>query len=416
MRKWFARCSPCTLILLLMVSTAWAQGTAQLSGTIRDDSGGVLPGVTVTVTQTNTGLVRTTATDETGGYLLTNLPVGPYRLEVALQGFKTYVQTGIVLQVGGTPTINAVLGVGTLEQSITVEAAAPIVDVKSAGISSVVNSQQIVELPLQGRQVTDLIVLAGAAVQTDVPSRGMPGGVRISVAGGLPFGVGYSLDGASHNNPQTNAGLPLPFPDALQEFQVATSGLSAENGVKSGATVNAVTKSGANRFSGDAFEFLRDRHFNAPDHFAPLASDGKQNDDGLRRSQFGGTIGGPIVHDKLFFFGGYQGTVRRQVPAGNIAYVPTAQMLAGDFTTITSPQCTGSRQINLGAPFVGNRIDPARFSPAAVNLVKKLPQTSDPCGQITYSIAHDQDEQMPVVRIDYQMTHNKTLFGRYLGK
>ena len=154
------------MILLLTAGAAWAQGTAQLSGTVRDESGAVLPGVTVTVTQTDTGLVRTTVTDDTGGYLLTNLPTGPYRLEVALQGFKTYVQTGIVLQVGGTPTVNAVLGVGSLEESVTVEAAAPLVDVRSAGISTVVDNKAILELPLQGRQVTDLIVLAGAAVQT----------------------------------------------------------------------------------------------------------------------------------------------------------------------------------------------------------------------------------------------------------
>src|ERR1051325_667164 len=414
MKRWLSCFLYCTLILLLTVSAAWAQATAQMSGTVRDESGGVLPGVTVTVTQTNTGLVRTVVTDETGGYLLTNLPVGPYRLEVALQGFKTYVQTGSVLQVGGTPTINAVLGVGTLEQSVTVEAAAPIVDVRSAGISSVVTSEQIVDLPLQGRQGPDPIVLAGAAVQTDVPARGMPGGVRISVAGGLPFGVGYTLDGESHNNPQTNAGLPLPFPDALQEFQVATSGLSAQNGVKSGAAVNAVTKSGANTLHGDAFEFLRDRHFNAPQHFAKIGPDGKQADDGLRRNQFGGTVGGPILRDKLFFFGGYQGTFRRQTPASNISYVPTAQMLAGDFTTITSPQCAG-RQITLRAPFVNNRINPAQFSPAALNLVKKLPTTTDPCGQITYASATNQDEHMPVVRIDYQMTQSQTIFGRYLG-
>src|SRR5215813_1205308 len=334
MKMWVTCCSRGILILLLTASAVWAQGTAQLSGTVRDESGAVLPGVTITVTQTNTGLVRTTVTDESGAYLLTNLPTGPYRLEAALQGFRSYAQTGIVLQVGGTPTVKAVLAVGALEEAVTVEAAAPIVDIKSSGISSVVNSEQIVNLPLQGRQVTDLIVLAGAAVQTDVPARGMPGGVRISVAGGLPFGVGYTLDGASHNNPQTNAGIPLPFPDALQEFQVATSGLSAQNGVKSGAAVNAVTKSGANTFHGDAFEFLRDRHFNSPQHFAAIGPDGNQVDDGLKRNQFGATVGGPIVKDKLFFFGGYQGTVRRQVPASNTSYVPTPQMLAGDFTTI----------------------------------------------------------------------------------
>ena len=273
MQRCLTCCSRGALILLMLLLTAgaaWAQGTAQLTGTVRDDSGGVLPGVTVTATQTSTGLVRTAVTDETGGYVLTNLPIGPYRLEVALQGFKTYVQTGIVLQVGGTPTIDAVLGVGALEESVTVEAAAPLVEVRSSGISAVVDNEAILQMPLQGRQVTDLIMLAGAAVQTGATERGVPGGVYISVAGGLPGGVAYTLDGAEHNNPQSNAGLPMPFPDALQEFQVATSGLSAENGVKSGASVNAVTKSGTNAFHGGGFEFLRDRRFNAPEHFAAI--------------------------------------------------------------------------------------------------------------------------------------------------
>src|SRR5438477_10144398 len=119
MKTWISVCSRGVLILLLTAGAAWAQGTAQLSGTVRDESGGVLPGVSVTVTQTNTGLVRTTVTDGTGGYLLTNLPTGPYRLEVALQAFKTYVQTGIVLQLGGTPTVNAVPNVRPLEAAVT---------------------------------------------------------------------------------------------------------------------------------------------------------------------------------------------------------------------------------------------------------------------------------------------------------
>src|SRR5206468_4241107 len=233
--------------------------------------GAVLPGVTVTATQTNTGFSRTDVTDAAGSYVMPNHPIGPYRLEVALQGFRTYVRTGIVLQVGATPTINAVLGVGTLEETVSVEAAAPIVDVRSAGISEVVENERIVELPLQGRQVTDLIVLAGAAVQTGTATtRSMQGGVNISVAGGLSFGVAYLLDGAMHNNPQDNANLPMPFPDALQEFSVATGGLSAQNGMHSGASVNAVTKSGTNNLHGNAFEFLRDRHFNAKQAFAEI--------------------------------------------------------------------------------------------------------------------------------------------------
>jgi hypothetical protein len=380
-------------IVLLAAHIAWAQATAELNGRITDESGAVLPGVSVTMTQTDTGFTRTAVTDGTGSYAMPNLPTGPYKLEVALQGFRTYVQTGIVLQVGATPTINAVLAVGNLEETVAVEAAAPLVDVRSAGISEVVENERILELPLQGRQVTDLIVLAGAAVQTGTAdSRSMQGGVSISVAGGLSFGVAYQLDGAMHNNPQNNANLPMPFPDALQEFSVATSGLSAQSGMHTGASVNGVTKSGTNTLHGNAFEFLRDKRFNAKDAFAAIGADGKRKDDGLRRNQFGGTLGGPIARDHVFFFAGYQGTPIRQTPADRIANIPTAAMLAGDFTDITSPACNGGRQITLRAPFVNNRISPALFSPAALNITHRLPTTTDPCGQINYTQVSDQDE------------------------
>src|SRR5688572_32135983 len=148
----------CRILAFVAMATLFAGAsasaqlsTADLTGRVTDSSGAVLPGVTVTVTQTDTGLVRTAVSDETGTYLLTNLPTGPYRLEVSLSGFRTYVQTGIVLQVGATPTINATLAVGNLEETVAVEAAAPLVDVRSAGISEVVENERIVELPLQGR-------------------------------------------------------------------------------------------------------------------------------------------------------------------------------------------------------------------------------------------------------------------------
>src|SRR5438067_635498 len=219
------------LILLVTAAAASAQlSTAELSGRVTDTSGAVLPGVTVTMTQTDTQATRTAITDADGTYVISNLPTGPYKLEVSLQGFRSYVQTGITLQVGATPTINAVLEVGALEESITVDAAAPLVDVKSAGISNVIENARILELPLNGRNTVDLVLQVGAAVQTGaVSARGFPGEVNISVEGGLSTGVGYTLDGAAHNNPQQNTNLPLPFPDALQEFRVATSGLSAQN-------------------------------------------------------------------------------------------------------------------------------------------------------------------------------------------
>ena len=412
-----ARIRICTaaLVLLLAGSAAWAQATAELAGRVTDESGAVLPGVTVTATQTDTGFTRTVVSDDGGTWVMPNLPTGPYRLEVSLQGFRTYAQTGIVLQVGAQPTINATLGVGNLEETVSVEAAAPLVDVRSSGISAVVEQERIVELPLQGRQVTDLIVLAGAAVETGRPNnRSFQGGVNISVAGGLAFGVAYTLDGAVHNDPQNSGGLPLPFPDALQEFRVATSGLSAQSGMHSAASVNAVTKSGTNRFTGNAFEFIRDKRFNATNPFAGIGADGKRFDDGLKRNQFGGTVGGPIVRDRWFFFAGYQGTRTRQTPADNIAFVPTAAMLAGDFTTFASPACQG-RQVTLGAGFVGNRIDPARFSPAGLKLASHLPKTTDPCGQVTFSIPDDRDEGQYVGRSDFQLSADHSIFGRYMA-
>jgi hypothetical protein len=404
-------------VLVFTAAPASAQlATAELNGRVTDVSGAVLPGVTVTATQTATGFARAVVTDAGGGYAIANLPPGPYRLEVALQGFRSYVQTGLVLTVGATPTVNAVLELGSVEESVTVEAAAPIVDVRSAGISNVIENERIVELPLQGRQVTDLLVLSGAAVQTAaVSSRGFPGGVNISVAGGLPTGVGYTLDGANHNNKQQNANLPLPFPDALQEFRVATSGLTAQYGVSSGASVNAVTKSGTNRLSGNVFEFLRHHSLNATSPFAAIGRDGERVDDGLKRNQFGGTLGGPILTDRLFFFGAYQGTALRQRPASNIAFVPTREMLAGDFTTFASPQCNGGRQVTLRAPYVNNRISPAQFSPAALNLASRLPATSDPCGLITFDVQRNRDEHQSLVRLDYQMGAAHALFGRYFA-
>src|SRR4029450_11232679 len=189
------------LATLLTPARSWAQlSTAEINGRVTDTSGAALPGATVTMMQTGTGLTRSVVTDASGLYLISNLPTGPYRLEVALQGFRTYVQTGLVLQVGAAPTVNATLALGTLEESVTVEAAAPLVDVRSAGISSVVEQERIVELPLPGREVTDLIILAGGAFQAGRPgNKGFQGGVQITVAGSMLAGIAYTLDGAMHN-------------------------------------------------------------------------------------------------------------------------------------------------------------------------------------------------------------------------
>jgi hypothetical protein len=201
--------------------------------------------------------------------------------------------------------------------------------------------------------------------------------------------------------------MSVPFPDALQEFKVETSATSAQTGTKAAGSVSLVTKSGTNALRGNLFEFVRNGAFNARNFFAAKK-------DNLRRNQFGGTVGGPIVSSKLFFFGAYQGTKSRQLLEPEVTFVPTAAMLAGDFTAFASAACNRGRGVDLRAPFVGNRIDPARLSKAAVALAGKLPVTTDPCGQTTTSDPDHTDQHMGVLRIDYQRGANHLLFGRYL--
>src|SRR6266550_3118474 len=216
--------------LLLASVNAFAQAgaTAQISGVVKDASGGVLPGVTVTATQTDTGLKRDATTETDGSYSLLHLPPGPYRVEAMLQGFRSFQQTGIVLQVGASPTINVTMTIGQVAETITVQANASLVETKNLGIGQVMTNKQVVELPLNGRNTADLLALLPAAVPTpglNATSRsfgGSSGGISYSLAGGLNYGVSYTLDGATHNNPYDNLNFPLPFPDATGEFKAET--------------------------------------------------------------------------------------------------------------------------------------------------------------------------------------------------
>src|ERR1700676_5454501 len=294
----------------LSCALVWAQNitTANISGTVQDSTGLAVPGAEVKATQTETGLVRTVTSGADGGYILTNLPVGPYQLEVSKDGFSKYVQSGIVLQVGSNPTADIALKIGAVTEQVQVEANAALVETRNAGVGSVIDNQRVLELPLNGRQATELVFLTGMA--TAVNGAGLNSGVRnfptvdISVAGGLANGLTYRLDGATHNDPYNNLNLPFPFPDALQEFKVETSALPAQYGHHSSAAVNAVTKSGTNELHGDVFEFIRNGAVNARNSFATTT-------DSLKRNQFGGTVGGPIVKNKLFFFAAEQTTLQR---------------------------------------------------------------------------------------------------------
>jgi hypothetical protein len=402
-------CLLCAVLISVAArAEAFAQGSiAQISGAVSDPSGAVLPGVDVTVIQTETGLKRSVLSNEIGLYVLPNLPIGPYRLEASIPGFRNYVRTGIVLQVGSNPVFNISMEVGQVTETVEVQANTALVETQATGISQVIENQRILELPLNGRQATDLIVLAGAAVnQGAATSLSMNGGVRIAVAGGQSFGVQYVLDGARHNNAYDNLNMPLPFPDALQEFRVETSATTANHGGHSGASVNAVTKSGTNEFHGDLFEFVRNYKFNARNAFA-------LRNESLKRNQFGGTIGGPIRQNSLFFFAGYQGTTTRQDPNDTQSFVPTAQMLAGDFTTYASAQCNAGGGISLRG-LTGNMVSPTQFSKAALFIAGKLPKTDDPCGKIIWGNKIKSNEGQAVGRIDYQRSAKNSFFGRYM--
>lgn len=403
--------------IVIISSTAWAQGTAQISGVVTDPSGARLPGVEITATQTDRGLVRTVLTNEAGLYELPSLPTGPYKLEAVLAGFRTFVQTGVTLEVNSNPVINMTLAVGQVTETVEVQANAALVETRNVGVGQLMETARILELPLNGRNVADLINLSGAAVQTAVSlSRSIQGQLDIRVAGGLSGSVGYTLDGALHTNRYDNLSLPLPFPDALQEFKVETSALSASQGQSSGAQVTAVTKSGTNDFHGDAFEFVRNDLFNAHQYFAISRST-------LKRNQFGGTVGGPVVRNKLFFFGGFQGTTTRQDPSDTRSIVPTPAMLAGDFTKATSAACNANRAINLNANsavdgaatgFSGNRIDPALFSPVALNVAKHLPAAQDDCGNITFGTRVKNNDMQFIGRGDWTVNSRHSIMGRVM--
>jgi hypothetical protein len=397
-------------IFLLSSSAVFAQEVAQISGAVTDQTGAVVPDVDVTATQVETGTKRTARTDSAGFYVIPNLPLGPYRLEATKMGFRTSVQTGIVLQVGSNPNIPVALAVGSTTEQVEVQANANQVETRSAGVgTTVVETQRILDLPLNGRQATDLIPLSGLAVTTAAtpPNYTMNTGPSIAVAGGLSWSVQYNLDGAPHLDTYVGTPMPLPFPDALQEFRLSTSAQDASNGGHSGATVDAVTRSGSNNFHGGLFEFFRNSSLNSRDFFAA-------GSDGLKRNQFGGTFGGPILKDKFFFFLGYQGTTIRQNLVNTAAYVPTAAELKGDFSQYIAAGCPSASAVASSPAVLSHFSGPFTMSPAAIKISSYLPQANNPCGFVLFGTPVHQNQLQAPLRIDYQLSSKHSIFARYL--
>jgi len=357
------------LCLLAVPRAAQAQAVAvaQVSGNVTDPSGSAIVNAQVRMTDTEKQAVRTAVTDSQGQYTFPGLPVGPYQLGVQANGFKDYVQSGIVLQVNNNVQVNVAMQVGSISEKVEVTATASMVETKENSISAVIDQKSINDLPLNGRQATQLILTLGAAAYGDAGDTGSKtfySSTRISVAGGQGNGTAYLLDGGDNTDAMSNVNLPFPFPDALQEFSVETSAVSSRFGIHPGATVNVVTKSGSNQFHGDLFEYLRNGDVNATNFFATSR-------DSLKRNQFGGTIGGRIIRDKLFFFGGYQGTINRSNPPSTTANIPTAAMLTGDFSAIAECQGAAVRNPANNQPFGGNQVPVGLLNPIAVTLASK---------------------------------------------
>ncbi|MDQ1474222.1 MAG: hypothetical protein QOJ99_5702 [Bryobacterales bacterium] len=398
----------------LSAPQAFAQAVAvgEINGTVTDSTGQILIGAQVKATETDKGQLHSGTTDTTGRYSFPNLPTGPYRLEVSAQGFKSYVRNGLVLQVGNTIEVNVTMQIGSVAESIEVTANAAMVETKENSISQVIDQRRIIELPLNGRNLTQLLTLTGGgstAPAGDLTGsknmQGSNGSGTFSVAGSQANGVSYLLDGGDNNDSFSNVNLPIPFPDAVQEFSVQTSALPAQYGLHPGGVVNIVTKSGSNALHGDAFDFLRNYKFNA-------RQKATNTRDSLKRNQFGGVVGGRIIKDKLFFFGGYQQTVQRSNPAGTQAHVVTAATAAGDFSG-----CPSTVQLkdpnNNNAPFAGNKIPTSRFDPAAVKLLAYVPVSSDPCGLTLYGQPSNNPDYQLIGRVDYIINEKHNIFGRY---
>ncbi len=400
------------LLFLIAVSAAAAAAqytTASLAGTVLDSSGAMIPDARVTVRNVDTGFTQEVQTDSGGAFLFSRLPVGNYELKVEKRGFSTYVQAGISLNVDRAANRVITMQVGQVAEQITVQADAELVVTRTATGGQLIDQKRIVELPLNGRAAQALVFLAAGTI--DLGRNGCricghggvyPGEQTAGINGAGMAQVNYQLDGAGHNDTYLNVNIPFPNPDSIQEFNLQSSNFTAEYGNAAGGIVNIVTKSGTNEFHGSLFEFLRNGRLNARNFFAPTQ-------DTLKRNQFGGSFGGPIRKDRLFFFGTYQGTQVRSAPAGRIAFVPSAAERAGDFSGLPRQLVDPvSRQ-----PLAGNRIPEERINPVSKFFLKWVPLPNRGGRELNFAgTPASQIENQFMTKMDYNLRKHQ-LSGRY---
>ena len=365
------------LILMLTAPFALSQNIfGTFTGVITDPSGAVIPNVPVTITNTGTNAVFQATTNDLGVYIINTLPVGVYNVSASTSGFKKFEAHDMRLQVNEVVRVDMPMAVGETAETVNVSGTAVNVDTSTATLKTVMDQKRIEDLPLNGRNPTQLMRLV-AGVQIDVRTSvtsgtTYPGVQGVSVNGSRANSTNYVLDGAQNNDHYSAAPNPMPNPDALQEFSVQTNNFSAEFGRQGGGLVNAVTKSGTNEFHGVLFEYLRNKAVNATNRFAPIVKDSSGNnvkvDDGLKRNQYGFTLGGPVTiprvysgKDRSFFFFSYQGQRLRRTPSSTSVVVPTAAQKRGDFSALLPGKAL--RDPFSGGVYPNNQIPLSQFNP-----------------------------------------------------
>ena len=400
--------------MLLAVTLAAQTNTGEIAGIVRDTSGGVLAGATVTAKQVATGVIVERTTDTGGRFLFPGLRIGVWDITATLDGFAPQTQRGVVLEIGRTLNVEFGLSVGALSEEVTVESTAPLLQTTSAEISDVISNQEVVQLPLNGRTFTALAQLSDSVV---IP----PGGTRgeaLQQAGPLPNVGGqrsghniYLLDGVKVTDELFNNLVINPSIDSVEEFKIQKSMYPNEFGGKASALINVATKAGGNQFHGSAFEFHRNDALDSPNYFQPK----DQPLPPLRQNQFGGALGGPLVRDRTFFFGSYEGQrMRRSLP--RTFSVPGAAARSGDFSgfpTICDPLAipvTGSC-----TPFAGNRIPETRIDPIARSFLQNVPLPTPGAAPQILEASEEQERQLDQVsiRVDHRLTNADQLFARF---
>ncbi len=381
--------------LLLTARPADAQASAAIVGTVRDSTGAMVPNAKVTAVNVKTGLVSSKTTGPDGNYSILFLPVGEYRLQVEASGFQGYVRSSITLAVDDKPTIDVVLQVGNVSESVTVTDAAPLVEAQTGTLRGLVDQQRMLNLPLNGRDMTQLLnVQAGVIRTADSSSSGE--GVAFAVNGSRQNGVYYLLDGGYNTSTYRNYSGTFPNPDAVQEFSLQRGNFTAEYANATGAVVNVVTKSGTNELHGSLFEFVRNSQFNARNFFG-------SSRDTLKRNQYGGTIGGPVIKDKLFFFFAYQGTKVRSDASLSVQYLPTTAQRNGDFSALSKTV----KDPLTGQPYAGNIIPASRISSVTQAFLKYLPTPASADGRRMTGSASIINAREYTTRVDYNLTRHR---------